>query len=65
MIQGTFSPCDVDQDGIVNVIDVQRIINEALGLIPATDSLTGSGAVTVADIQIVINAALGMGCTAA
>jgi hypothetical protein len=59
-----FSQCDVSQDGVSNVADVQRIINEALGVTQATDDLNLDGAVNVADVQIVINAALGLGCAA-
>jgi hypothetical protein len=60
----SLSPCDIDQNGVANVSDVQRIINEALGVsLPAHD-LNGDGAVNVADVQVVINAALGFGCTA-
>ncbi len=54
--------CDINGDGTVNVSDVQLIINEALGLIPAADDLNGDGTVNVADVQKVINAALGLGC---
>ena len=60
----TGSPCDVNQDGSTSVVDVQRMINEALGVTLASNDLNGDGAVTVADVQIVINAALGLGCTA-
>ena len=42
--------------------DVQLIINEALGLIPAVEDLNGDGVVSVVDLQIIINAALGFGC---
>jgi hypothetical protein len=56
--------CDIDQDGSTNVVDVQRIINEALGVTPASHDLNGDGVVTVADVQLVINAALGVGCMA-
>ena len=59
-----YSKCDVNQDGTTNVADVQLIINQALGVIPAVNDLNGDGVVNVADVQIVINAALGLGCTA-
>jgi len=59
-----YSPCDLNHDTLVNVVDVQRIINEALGVTTATDDLNGDGVVNVVDVQIVINAALGLGCTA-
>jgi len=58
----SFSPCDVNQDGITDVVDVQRIVNEALGISPAVNDLNQDGAVNVADIQKAINATLGLGC---
>jgi hypothetical protein len=60
----TFSRCDVNQDGTTNVADVQKVINEALGVTAAVNDLNGDGNVNVADVQIVINAALGLGCSA-
>jgi hypothetical protein len=58
----TASPCDVNNDGTTNSSDVQKIINEALGLAPAVNDLNGDGVVNIIDVQIVINAALGLGC---
>lgn len=58
------SKCDINLDGTVNVVDVQREINEALGVAAATHDLNQDGQVNVVDVQIVINAALGLGCTA-
>jgi hypothetical protein len=55
--------CDINLDGVANVSDVQLIINEALGVIPAVHDLNHDGAVNVADVQKVINAALGLGCS--
>jgi len=54
--------CDINGDGAVNVVDVQLIVNEALGVAPPVNDLNHDGAVNVADVQIVINAALGLGC---
>jgi hypothetical protein len=45
--------CDINNDGIVNVTDVQMSIMLAL-----------SSSVSVADVSIVVNAALGEGCSA-
>jgi uncharacterized repeat protein (TIGR01451 family) len=59
-----FSPCDLKQNGSINVSDVQLIINEALGVSPAVNDLNGDGVVNVVDVQIEINAALGLGCAA-
>jgi uncharacterized repeat protein (TIGR03803 family) len=61
---GTFSPCDLKQNGNINVADVQLVINEALGVAPAVNDLNEDGSVNVADVQIEINAALGLGCAA-
>jgi sugar lactone lactonase YvrE len=61
--QVTASPCDTTQDGNTNVADLQRLINEALGIIMAADDLNGDGVVNIVDVQIAINAALGLGCT--
>ena len=60
----TASPCDLNVDGSTNVLDVQLIINEALGVAAALHDVNQDGAVNVLDIQIVINAALGMSCRA-
>ena len=57
------SPCDVNQDGLTNVADVQKTIDEALGALPAVNDLNLDGVVNVVDIQIVINASLGQGCS--
>jgi hypothetical protein len=58
------SLCDINQDGSTNVADVQRIINEALGVMPASNDLNGDGMVSVVEVQIVLDAALGLGCKA-
>ncbi len=57
-----YATCDINGDGNINVSDVQLVINQALGVVPATNDLNGDGAVNVADVQIVINAVLGLGC---
>src|SRR5439155_17911784 len=54
--------CDVNKDGVVNVLDVQLIANQVLGVIPATSDINGDGAVNVLDLQLGVNAALGLGC---
>ena len=52
---------DVNQDGYINVADVQLIINDLIGLddVPTAD-VDRSGAVNVKDIQRVINIILGL-----
>jgi hypothetical protein len=57
-----FSACDVNQDTNTNVVDVQNLINEALGVVAAVHDLNHDGAINVADVGIVINSALGLGC---
>ena len=54
--------CDINEDHVANVADVQVIINEALGVIVSSHDLNHDGRVNVADVQIVINSALGLGC---
>jgi hypothetical protein len=59
----TFSPCDVNQDSTTTVADVQKMIDEALGVAPGASDLNHDGVVNVVDVQLVINAALGLGCS--
>jgi hypothetical protein len=54
--------CAITGDASASVADVQRMINETLGLAPPTDDLNGDNIVTVADVQKVLEAALGLGC---
>ena len=64
MTVSPFSQCDLTQGGTANAADVQRVINEALGVGTATDDLNQDGMVNVVDIQIEISAALSLGCAA-
>ena len=58
------SACDLNSDGMVNALDVQIAINQALGINAcSTADLTGNGQCTVVDVQRVINASLGGACT--
>ena len=58
--QATYSPCDLNHDGVVNVLDVQLSINQVIGLASCTTSdLVGSGTCTVIDVQRIINTATG------
>jgi len=56
------SPCDVNMDGAVNVADVQTVVDQILGIFPATADINGDGQVNVVDLQIIVNAILGLGC---
>jgi hypothetical protein len=58
------SRCDLNADGVVNVVDTQTILNEALGKTTPVDDLNADGVVNVVDVEIVINAALALGCAA-
>ena len=60
----TFSKCDVNQDGVTTVADVQKEVNQALGASAAANDLTGNGSVDVVDVQIAIDAVLLSYCAA-
>jgi uncharacterized repeat protein (TIGR01451 family) len=62
-VQCGSSACAVTGDQLTSVADVQRMINEALGVAAAKNDLDGDGVINLADIEIVINSALGRGCT--
>jgi uncharacterized repeat protein (TIGR01451 family) len=57
------SPCALTEDASAGIADVQKVMNEALGVRPAVDELNADGAVNSVDVQIVIDAALGLGCS--
>jgi hypothetical protein len=61
---GGMSACDVNNDGTVNLLDVQQMINEGLGKLSPANDLSHDGVVNVVDIQIDANAAIGLGCSA-
>jgi hypothetical protein len=56
------TPCNIAQNLTVTTTDVQKILNEALGIAQAVDNLNHDGIVNVADLQIVLLSALGQGC---
>ena len=56
------SSCDINSDGIVNVLDVQLMVSQALGTAPCTNRLDGAATCDVIDVQRVVNAALGGAC---
>ncbi|MBI4556142.1 MAG: carboxypeptidase regulatory-like domain-containing protein [Candidatus Hydrogenedentes bacterium] len=54
-------PSDLDSNGVVNAVDVQLVINAALGLHPDHDcDVNKDQTVNAVDVQLVINAALGL-----
>jgi hypothetical protein len=61
---GQLNPCDVNDLGVVNVVDLQSTINQAIGAAPCTTAdITGNGQCNVVDVQIVVNAILTGTCT--
>jgi hypothetical protein len=55
--------CDVNNDTLTNVSDVQLCVNQAIGVIACTSGdIDGNGACNVVDVQRVVNAALGGQC---
>jgi hypothetical protein len=55
--------CDLNDDGVVNVVDVQIEIDATLGLVACgAGDLNGDGVCNAADVQRVIQAALGQPC---
>ena len=60
--EGELHPADVDGNGYVDAIDVQLVINCALGIdVGFIDcDINGDETVNAEDIQLVINAALGV-----
>ena len=60
-------PGDVNGDDLVNAVDVQLVINVALGIAIAPTynaDIDSSGTVNAVDVQLVINAALGVDISA-
>jgi hypothetical protein len=53
--------CDIDGNGVTNVVDVEIVIDEALGFTRAVNDLNHDGVVNPADVQKAIDAALGQG----
>jgi hypothetical protein len=47
---GPPSVCDFNHVGSTTVVDIQTIIDEALGIAPPVDNLNGAGAVNVVDV---------------
>jgi hypothetical protein len=55
--------CDLNNDGVVNVLDVQLATNQVLGYATCGSAdLTGDGQCTVVDVQRTISASLGASC---
>jgi hypothetical protein len=59
---GASSPCDLNSDSAVNVVDIQVIINLILGVLSGpsgTGDLNHDGSVNVVDVQALVNTVLG------
>jgi hypothetical protein len=55
--------CDINGDGVVNIVDVQVEVNAIIGLgVCGAGDLDGNGVCNVVDLQRVILAADGLGC---
>jgi hypothetical protein len=59
---GALNACDLNQDGTVNVVDVQLAINMDLGLTACTANLEGLGVCNADVVNRVTTAALGGSC---
>ena len=62
MISRGASICDLNQDGTVNVVDVQLITNMVIGTASCNASVIGAGICNQTARTVVLNAALGGGC---
>jgi hypothetical protein len=59
-IEGGANPADINNDGTVDAVDIQLVINAALGLSVAQNTdINGDNTTDAVDVQLVINAALG------
>lgn len=56
------SPCDLNQDGVVNSADVTLAVNMALGTNTCSANVEGPNTCTVITVQRVINASEGLTC---
>ncbi len=55
--------CDLNADGVVNALDVQAAVSQAIGTAPCgAADLQQNGTCTVVDVQRVVNASLGQAC---
>src|SRR5215470_12598860 len=62
-IMAQVSPCDLNADGKVDVVDVQLAINQSMGAAACTNGNLAHDGCTATDVQIVTTAALGGACT--
>jgi hypothetical protein len=55
-----FVTADINNDGKVDISDVQLIVNEALGTAQATHDLNNDGVVTIVCVQRLMNSVLNL-----
>jgi hypothetical protein len=58
----TSMACDVDQDSAFTVKDLQKALDQALGLATRTNDLNVDGSVNLVDMQLVLNAVTNRTC---
>ena len=58
------SACDLNSDGGVNILDVNRVVSMVLGQATCTANLNGPGVCNIITVQRVVNASLGQPCVA-
>jgi hypothetical protein len=59
------SPCDLDGNGVTNVVDLQLGVNQAVGASAGgAADLDGNGICNIVDVQRLVNSALGGQCVA-
>ena len=57
---GTTSSCDLNADGSVNAVDLQRLANDILGgFAPTGSDVNHDGQVNALDVQVLVNVVLG------
>ncbi|HEX3743251.1 MAG TPA: hypothetical protein VHW09_04965 [Bryobacteraceae bacterium] len=56
--------CDVNQDGMIGITDLQSLIEQALGILQASNDLNTDGTVSLVDVQLAVAAALNNTCQA-
>ncbi len=59
------NPCDLNADGVVNVLDEQLAVNMSLKLIPCTADIMGKGVCNDTVVKHVLDAVLGGACVTA
>jgi hypothetical protein len=60
--QTAVNACDLNHDGVVNVLDIQLAVNMVLGFAPCTANVTSPGVCDIVMIQRVTNAAVSGNC---